>query len=68
MSLYLSKYKSTPDGETEFECIVRRLCLSPSEYFSSPTLKEWVRTHKDEKYVPPPLLSAWGFDVNEGGL
>ena len=68
MSLYVSKFRSAPDGQTEFECLVRHLHLQPSEYCRSVTLKEWVRTHKDERYVPPLLLSAWGFDVDVDGF
>ena len=46
----------TQDGASTFEHIVRRLHLSPEEYASSQALKEWVRRHKDHKYVPS---SSW---------
>lgn len=55
----------TPAGESTFEYIVRRLHLSPENYATSAVLKEWVRTHKDDKYVPSQLLEAWHFDVDE---
>jgi hypothetical protein len=46
--------------ETSFEKMVKNLGLSPQEYQSSVLLKEWVRQHMDEKYVPMDLLKAWG--------
>jgi hypothetical protein len=55
----------TPHGESTFERIARRLGLSPSQYASSAELKAWVRKNKDHKYVPPRLLEAWGFDVDD---
>jgi hypothetical protein len=54
----------TPEGLSTFEYIVRHLHLAPSDYAGSAVLKEWVRRHKDEKYVPPQLLALWGFEVN----
>lgn len=56
---------TSPHGETTFEYIVRRLGLLPSQYTTSRELKEWVRKNKDSKYVPPQLLEAWGFNVND---
>ncbi len=50
----------TPHGSSAFEHVVRRLGLSPSQYALSRELKEWVRRHKDEKYVsslPPGALT-----------
>jgi hypothetical protein len=52
---------STPNS---FEQIVKELNLSPGEYRSSAELKEWVRRYKDERYVPPELLKAFGFRVD----
>jgi hypothetical protein len=26
-------------------------------------LKEWVKKHKDSKYVPQDLLEAWGIEA-----
>ena len=54
----------TPHGERTFEHFVRRLHLSPEEYATSAELKEWVRRHKDHKYVPSQLLELWGFEVD----
>ena len=54
----------TPQGATFFEGVVHRLRLSPAQYVSSSELKEWVRRHKDERYVPPDLLDLWGFEVS----
>jgi hypothetical protein len=47
-----------------FEQIVKELNISPGEYRSSHELKEWVRRYKDERYVPPELLKAFGFQVD----
>jgi len=47
-----------------FEQIVKELNISPGEYRSSSELKEWVRRYKDERYVPPELLEAFGFRVD----
>jgi hypothetical protein len=55
----------TPHGESTFEHVVHQLHLSPEEYASSRELKEWVRRHKDQKYVPPQLLAAWDFEVDD---
>ena len=55
----------TPHGESTFEHVAHRLHLSPSEYATSAELKEWVRKHKDSKYVPPYLLDLWGFQVDD---
>jgi hypothetical protein len=54
----------TPQGESTFEHVVRRLHLSPGEYTTSAELKEWVRRNKDHKYVPSHLLELWRFEVN----
>jgi hypothetical protein len=53
-----------PHGISTFEHVVHRLRLSPAQYFSSSELKEWVRRHKDERYMPPDLLDLWGFEVS----
>lgn len=52
-------------SESSFEKIVESLGLTPAQYQASLALKEWVRANKDEKYVPPDLLEAWGFAVDE---
>jgi len=53
------------NSATTFERIVENLGLSPEQYLASSALKEWVRLNKDEKYVPPHLLEAWGFSEDE---
>jgi hypothetical protein len=58
----------SPQSESAFEYVVRRLRLSPSDYATSPELKAWVRGNKDQRYVPPELLSAWGFAIDEFGI
>jgi hypothetical protein len=45
--------------------MVEALGLRPDQYLSSTALKEWVRSNKDDKYVPSDLLKAWGFNVDE---
>jgi hypothetical protein len=65
MSSRRSSPTFTPHGESTFEYIVRHLRLSPSQYLTSRKLKEWVRRNKDSKYVPPQLLLAWGFEVDD---
>jgi hypothetical protein len=47
-----------------FERAVALLELSPEQYARSPELRAWVLQNKDQKYVPPELLTAFGFDVN----
>ena len=64
-SPHLQNFSITPHGESSFEHVVRRLGLSPSQYALSRELKEWVRKNKDSKYVPPQLLEAWHFDVDD---
>jgi hypothetical protein len=49
---------------SSFERAVALLKLLPEQYASSPELKECVLQNKDHKYVPPELLTAFGFDVN----
>ena len=49
---------------TSFERIVEELRLSPSEYLTSPRLREWVFRNKDHRYVPSELLKAFGFEVS----
>ena len=57
------KFSITPQRSSAFEHVVRHLRLTPSKYARSAELKEWVRRHKDSKYVPPYLLELWGFEV-----
>jgi hypothetical protein len=49
---------------SSFEKVVDSLKLSPEQYQTSAELREWVLRNKDDKYVPPDLLKAYGFQVN----
>jgi hypothetical protein len=51
-------------SQTSFERVVAELRLSPSEYVTSPKLRDWVSRNKDQKYVPAELLKAFGFEVS----
>jgi hypothetical protein len=53
------------EAASSFDKVVQALGLTPEQYISSVALREWVRSNKDEKYVPPDLLKAWGFTVDE---
>jgi hypothetical protein len=64
-SKHLRQLRITPNGESTFELIVRRLRLTPSQYANSAELKKWVRRNKDHKYVPSQLLEAWHFHVDD---
>jgi hypothetical protein len=48
---------------TEFEQVVREYKLSPDQYLRSTRLREWARRNKNSKYIPEPLLEAWGFEI-----
>ena len=37
--------------------------LSPDQYLRSTRLREWARRNKNSKYIPEPLLEAWGFEI-----
>jgi hypothetical protein len=56
--------KAAPYSGSSFEKVVDSLNLSPDQYRSSAELREWVLRNKDEKYVPPELLKAFGFQVD----
>ena len=49
--------------DTEFEQVVREYKLSPDQYLRSTRLREWARRNKNSKYIPEPLLEAWGFEI-----
>ena len=51
-------------SQSSFERVVEELSLSPSEYVTSPRLRDWVSRNKDQKYVPSELLKAFGFEVS----
>ncbi len=48
---------------TEFEQVVHEYKLSPDQYLRSTRLREWARRNKNSKYIPDPLLEAWGFEI-----
>jgi hypothetical protein len=48
---------------TEFEQIVRTFNLQPDQYIRSTRLREWAHRNKNSKYIPEPLLEAWGFEI-----
>ena len=49
---------------TEFEQVVHEYKLSPDQYLRSTRLREWARRNKNSKYIPEPLLEAWGLKSN----
>jgi hypothetical protein len=48
---------------TEFEQVVHTLHLRPEEYVRSTRLREWANRNRNSKYIPEPLLEAWGFEI-----
>jgi hypothetical protein len=48
---------------TEFQRVVRDFNLQPDEYINSTQLREWASRNKNSKYIPEPLLRAWGIVV-----
>jgi hypothetical protein len=48
---------------TEFEQVVKEFKLQPDQYVRSTRLREWARKNKNSKYIPEPLLEAWGFEI-----
>ena len=48
---------------TEFEKLVTALNLTPDQYVGSEELKTWAAKNKNLRYVPEPLLEAWGFEI-----
>jgi hypothetical protein len=47
----------------EFERVTREFKLRPDQYVRSTRLREWARHNKHSKYIPEPLLEAWGFEI-----
>jgi hypothetical protein len=52
-----------PALATEFEVIVKRLCLIPEKYGTSPELKNWCERNRNRCYIPEWLLKEWGIIV-----
>jgi hypothetical protein len=48
---------------TEFEQVVKEFKLTPDQYLRSTRLREWARKNRNSKYIPEPLLEAWGFEI-----
>jgi hypothetical protein len=48
---------------TEFEQVVKEFKLQPDQFIRSTRLREWARKNKNSKYIPEPLLEAWGFEI-----
>lgn len=55
----------TSGGPTLFEKTASEMRLSPAEWVSSLALKEWAAKNKNDHYVPPALLEAWGMEADE---
>lgn len=47
-----------------FEEVAREFKLRPDQYIASERLREWARHNKNLKYIPEPLLEAWGFKID----
>jgi len=45
---------------TEFDKKCAELALMPDQYLRSEELRVWAALHKNTRYVPEPLLKAWG--------
>jgi hypothetical protein len=48
---------------TEFERVVRKFKLRPDQVIRSTRLRKWASRNKNSKYIPEPLLEAWGFEI-----
>ena len=48
---------------TEFERMTKEHKLAPDDYLQSSQLREWARRNRNSKYIPEPLLEAWGFEI-----
>jgi len=60
--------KPEPNGPviptiTEFEKVTQEFKLQPEQYITSTRLREWANRNKNSKFIPEPLLEAWGFEV-----
>lgn len=55
--------KDVPTEEptkTMFELEVEKLGLAPDQYIFSEELRVWAASHRNTRYIPEPLLKAWG--------
>jgi hypothetical protein len=48
---------------TEFERVAGDFNLQPNQYAHSIRLRDWARRNRNSKYIPEPLLEAWGFEI-----
>ena len=48
---------------TEFDKVVRKFKLRRDQYIRSTLLREWASRNKNSKYIPEPLLEAWGSEI-----
>jgi hypothetical protein len=48
---------------TEFEQVTTEFNLQPDQYITSTRLREWAKRNKNSKFIPEPLLEAWGFEI-----
>lgn len=48
---------------TEFQRVTHDFKLTPDQYIHSSRLREWARQNKNSKFIPEPLLEAWGFEI-----
>jgi len=53
----------TDENKAAVEQAVKEFKLSPDQYQRSIRLREWARRNKNSKYIPEPLLEAWGFEI-----
>lgn len=53
-------FTAMPQLLTVFEQTVRDFNLQPEQYRQSEALREWAQRNCGSKYVPEPLLKAWG--------
>ena len=49
---------------TEFDKKVIELNLQPDQYVLSTELRDWAAKWRNSRYVPEPLLTAWGFAID----
>jgi len=61
--LQLPTTDRAPDELTEFEVLVKKLNLKPSELAKSPELIAWIRRNYRQKYVPERLLENLSLSV-----
>jgi hypothetical protein len=54
--------QDAPPTLTMFEMKCLELNLAPDQYLLSEELRNWSAAHKNTRYVPEPLLKAWGLD------